>query len=146
MAVFLKKRARPKAEIPIAPMIDCVFLLLMYFMVSATFERQEADISFQLPGVAEQTAPIEMPDEQILEILADGRVRLNDYEYEISGSGEHLELAATLLRFRQASEANRVEAAVTLQPDPQAVHQAIVRVLDACSVAGIEIVHFGISE
>ena len=31
----------------IAPMIDCVFLMLIYFMVSATLQRQEADISFQ---------------------------------------------------------------------------------------------------
>lgn len=146
MAVLLRKRIGPKPEIPIAPMIDCVFLLLMYFMVSATFEREEADIAFQLPGVVEQTSPIEMPDEQILEILADGRVRLNDYEFEASENGKLLELSATLSRFRQASEANRVDAAVTLQPDPHAAHQAIVRVLDACSVAGIQIVHFGISE
>lgn len=127
----------------IAPMIDCVFLMLIYFMVSSTLERQEADISFQLPGVVEQTEPVEMPDEQVIEVLADGRVRVNDYEYGDPGAGPLLELAAMLSRFRQASEANKIEAAVTIQPDSEAAHQAIVRVMDACSAAGITAVNFG---
>ena len=44
---------------PIAPMIDVVFLLLIYFMVSATLQRQEADISFGLPGTVEQADPLD---------------------------------------------------------------------------------------
>ena len=53
-------------ELPIAPMIDVAFLLLLYFMVSATLQKQEADISFSLPGRIQQDEAIEMPDEQIV--------------------------------------------------------------------------------
>lgn len=142
MAVTLRKRHRPRPQMAIAPMIDCVFLMLIYFMVSSTLDRQEADISFQLPGVVEQTQPVELPDEQIIEVLADGRVRVNDYEYDEPGAGQLLQLTAMLARFRQASDANQVEAVVTIQSDMETVHQAIVRVMDACSAAGITAVNF----
>ena len=69
-------------ELPIAPMIDVVFLLLFYFMVSATIQKQEVDISFSLPGRVEQDTPIEMPDEQIVRVLADGQALVNDYAYD----------------------------------------------------------------
>lgn len=125
-------------------MIDCVFLMLIYFMVSSTLDRQEADISFQLPGVVEQSEPIELPDEQIIEIRADGSVVVNESHYGAPGSGRLVQLTAMLTRFRQASEANRVEAAVTIQPEPHATHQAIIRVMDACSAAGISAVNFAL--
>jgi len=142
MAILLRKRNRPKPQMAIAPMIDVVFLMLIYFMVSSTLARQEADISFQLPGVVEQTAPLEMPDEQIIEIHANGRVFVNDFEYDTPLSPRLLQLTSMLARFQQASQANKVEAVVTLQPDPQATHQMIVRVMDACSAAGITNVNF----
>ncbi len=145
MAVQVRKRVRPKPEVPLAPMIDCVFLMLIYFMVSSTLERQEADISFQLPGVVEQAEPVEMPDEQIIEVHADGQVVVNEYAYQAPDGAPLLELTAVLARFRQASEASRVEAVVTIQPEDEAEHQAIVRVMDACSAAGITSVHFAIN-
>ncbi len=130
----------------IAPMIDVVFLMLIYFMVSATLEKQEADISFQLPGTVEQSAPLAMPDEQIVEIRADGQVVVNDYAYDAPGSGRLVALTGMLSRFREASEAGRTEARVILAPDDAAPHQAVVRVLDACSAAGIEGVQFALEE
>lgn len=144
MAITLQKRNRPKPQMAIAPMIDCVFLMLIYFMVSSTLDRQEADISFQLPGVIEQTEPVEMPDEQIVEVRADGGVAVNDYEYDSPRAKVLVQLTAMLSRFRQASESNRVEAVVTIQPDPRATHQAIIRVMDACSAAGITSVNFAL--
>lgn len=142
MAILLRKRNRPRPQMAIAPMIDVVFLMLIYFMVSSTLQRQEADISFQLPGVVEQTAPLEMPDEQIIEIMADGRVLVNDYEYDAPHAARLVQLTGMLTRFRQASEANKVDAVVTIQPSPQTTHQMIVRVMDACSAAGVSAVNF----
>jgi biopolymer transport protein ExbD len=143
MPISRRRRQRSKPQMVIAPMIDVVFLMLIYFMVSSTLARQEADISFQLPGVVEQSTPLEMPDEQIIEIRADGRVFVNDFEYDSPSTARMVELTTMLSRFRQASAANKVEPAVTLQPDGQATHQMIVRVMDACSAAGIRNVNFG---
>ena len=77
-----RNKLEEKMEIQMTPMIDCVFLLLIFFMVSSTFYRQEADISFALPGVADQSEAVEIPDEQIIEITADGNVFLNDLQYD----------------------------------------------------------------
>ncbi|MBC2604082.1 ExbD/TolR family protein [Puniceicoccus vermicola] len=142
----LKKKAQPKPEIQIAPMIDCVFLLLIYFMVSATLEKQEADLSFELPGTVEQSEPVEMPDEQIIEIRADGQVIVNEFAYDSPDSPRFQELAAMLTRFKEASSANQVDAIVTISPADLALHQSIIKVMDAISIAGIDSVNFSLSE
>jgi len=142
----LRQPEAPKPSIPIAPMIDVVFLMLIYFMVTSSLEKQEADITFQLPGLVEQSEPIVLPAEQIIEIRADGQVIVNDYAYDSPGATRYRELAGMLQRFRQASEANQTTATVTLAPADATPHQAIVRVMDAVSLAGIEGVNFALTE
>jgi biopolymer transport protein ExbD len=142
----LKKKAEENTSIPIAPMIDVVFLLLIYFMVSSTLEQQEADLSFQLPGSVEQDEPLDIPDEQIIEIREDGQVVVNDYPYDVPDAPRLEELAAMLTRFREASAANKVEAIVTISPSDSVAHAQIVKVMDACSMAGVEAVNFALGD
>lgn len=142
----LKKKAEEKIGVPIAPMIDVVFLLLIYFMVASTLEQQEADLSFQLPGSVEQDEPLDLPDEQIIAIREDGQVMVNDYPYDSPELECYQELAAMLTRFREASTANKVEAIVTISPAESVPHAQIVRVMDACSLAGIEAVNFALGD
>jgi biopolymer transport protein ExbD len=142
----LKKRVDEQGGVPIAPMIDVVFLLLIYFMVASTLEQQEADLSFQLPGTVEQTEPLDLPDEQIIEIRPDGQVVINDYAYDAPEVSQLNELAAMLSRFREASSANKVEAIVTISPADAVPHAQIVKVMDACSLARIEAVNFALGD
>jgi|TARA_B110000438_G_scaffold127924_2_gene124274 biopolymer transport protein ExbD len=127
-------------------MIDCVFLMLIYFMVTSSLEKQEADIAFELPGVVEQSEPLELPDEQIIEIDAVGQVLVNEYAYDDPASGRYQELAAMLTRFREACDANKVECMVTIAPDEETTQQMIVKVMDAISFAGIEGANFALLE
>lgn len=142
----LKKTAKEPGGMPIAPMIDVVFLLLIYFMVSSTLERQEAELSFQLPGTVEQAESMELPDEQVIEIRPNGQVVVNDYPYDRPDAMRLRELTAMLSRFREACRANRVEAIVTLAPADAVGHERIVQVMDACSIAGIEAVNFALGD
>ena len=142
----LKKKAEEKIGVPIAPMIDVVFLLLIYFMVASTLEQQEADLSFQLPGSVEQDEPLDLPDEQIIAIREDGQVMVNDYPYDSPELERYQELAAMLTRFLEASTANKVEAIVTISPAESVSHAQIVKVMDACSLAGIEAVNFALGD
>lgn len=141
----LKSREHPRPSIPIAPMIDCVFLMLIYFMVTSSLERQEADIAFELPGLVEQTDPLELPDEQIIELSAAGQVVVNEFRYDSPEAARFSELAAMLNRFRQACDANKVECIVTIAPDDATPHQMIVKVMDAISRAGIDNANFALS-
>lgn len=142
----LKKKPGPKPSIPIAPMIDVVFLLLMYYLVTSTLDKQEADISFQLPGVVEQSEPLDMPDEQIIEIDDAGQVVVNEFPYDSPVSARFFELTGMLTRFKEASDANKVDALVTIVPSEGTTHQMIIKVMDACSTAGIKGVNFSIGE
>jgi biopolymer transport protein ExbD len=142
----LKKKPADKPQIAIAPLIDAVFLLLIYFMVTSSLERQEADLSFQLPGTVEQDEPMDLPDEQIIEIRADGQVVVNEFPYDAPGASRLRELQAMLTRFREASEANKTVAQVTIAPDALARHETIIRVMDAISAAGISGVNFALED
>ena len=135
-------RSDEKVSIPIAPMIDVVFLLLIYFMVASSLEKQEADLSFQLPGLAPPDSPIEMLDDLIVEIGQNGQIVVNDYLYDTPESGELNELRAMLTRYVFTCRSNQTTPFVTIAPESLAIHAAIVKTMDACSAAGVESVRF----
>ena len=140
----LKHASDVRAAVDMTPMIDCVFLLLIFFMVSSTFNRQEADISFALPGTAEQSDSVEIPDEQIIQITANGNVFLNDLEYDAPADSDMPELVKTLILFRQTAEANKVPAMITIAPEDTVKQQRVVDVLNACTAARIVNVTFAV--
>ena len=133
-----------KAEVDMTPMIDCVFLLLVFFMVSSTFNKQEADISFALPGTADQSEAVEIPDEQIIQITENGNVFLNDLEYDAPTDPNMPELIKTLILFRQTADANQVPAMITIAPEDNVKQQRVVDVLNACTAAKIANVTFAV--
>lgn len=141
-----RQRAEQKPEIAMTPLIDCVFLLLIYFMVTSAFYRQEADISFALPGVARQEEAVAIPDEQVIEIYDNGSVVLNDLRYDAPDDPALPELTFTLKRFRATAEANRTEAMITIAPGDRVKHQRVVDVLNACAAAQISNVTFAVEE
>jgi biopolymer transport protein ExbD len=140
----LKRNDNIKAEVDMTPMIDCVFLLLVFFMVSTTFNKQEADISFALPGTAAQSEAVEIPDEQIIQITEAGNVFLNDLEYDAPTDADMPELVKTLILFRQTAEANKVPAMITIAPEDAVKQQRVVDVLNACTAAKIANVTFAV--
>ena len=142
----LKKKPQSKPQIPIAPLIDAVFLLLIYFMVTSSLEKQEADISFELPGTVEQEEPLELPDEQVIEIRENGQIVVNEYSYDSPQSNRLIELQAMLTRLQESSLANKTVTQVTIAPDPKTRHAKIIRVMDAVAAAGITGVNFSLED
>ena len=142
----LKKKPQSKPQIPIAPLIDAVFLLLIYFMVTSSLEKQEADISFELPGTVEQEEPLELPDEQVIEIHENGQIVVNEYSYDSPQSNRLIELQAMLTRLQESSLANKTVTQVTIAPDPKTRHSRIIKVMAAVAAAGITGVNFSLEE
>ncbi len=131
-------------EFQMAPMIDIVFLLLIYFMVTTTLIKQEADLGMQLPGQFTQSTEVKMPDEQIIDVYEDGRVILNGQIFDQPPRRQMPELTATLKRFKQAADMTKTPAMVTIQAENATFHQRVVDVMDACAAAGINSVSFGL--
>lgn len=134
------------SEFQMAPMIDCVFLMMIYFLLTTELTRSEADLGIQLPGLVKQFQTIKMPDEQIVEITDTGLVVLNGRTFDPPSSRAMPQLVATLIRFRQASQATNTRALITVQSADEAPHQRVMDVLNACAAAGISGVTFGMGE
>jgi len=138
----LRRKDTQAVEIQMGPMIDMVFLLLVFFMVSAKPIKQESDVNIGLPGTVAQEEALDIPDEQRIKIDAAGQVILNDQPIDSPQSPDLPNLTATLKRFKESADANKSEALVTIDADDQANHQRIVTVLNACAVANITGVTF----
>ena len=124
------------------PMIDMVFLLLVFFMVTAKPVKDEADISIGLPGAVAQEETLDIPDEQRIVIQEGGQIVLNDQPLDPPASRGLPQLVGVLKRFKEASENSKSKAMVTLVPDDSVPHQRIIDVLNACALAEINGVTF----
>jgi biopolymer transport protein ExbD len=138
----IRRKDVQTVEMQMGPMIDMVFLLLVFFMVTAKPIKQESDINLGLPGTVSQEETVDIPDEQRITIRADGQVILNDQPMDSLASEELPTLLATLKRFKEAADANKSEALITIQADDGAKHQRIVNVLNVCAKAKITGVTF----
>ncbi|MFN0129432.1 MAG: ExbD/TolR family protein [Verrucomicrobiales bacterium] len=143
-------RRRTPAESPVemqmGPMIDMVFLLLVFFMVTSKPIKQESDITLGLPGSMSQEEAVDIPDEQRIDILPSGEVVLNEQGVGTTSDVVLLRLVDLLARFKASADAARSQALVTLNPDPTVRHQRVVDVLNACAKAGISGVTFSSPE
>lgn len=136
----MRKRRRRRTslvEMQMGPMIDMVFLLLVFFMVSAKPVKPEMDIPLGLPGQVAQDEAVEIPDEARILIQPDGTVILNEQPLDQPDSRSLPELVAVLDRFKKAADASRSKALVTVAPHDTVPHQRLVDVLNACAEAGI---------
>jgi biopolymer transport protein ExbD len=138
----IRRKDVQTVEMQMGPMIDMVFLLLVFFMVSAKPIKQESDINIGLPGTVAQEEALEIPDEQRIQIQPNGQILLNDQPMDASQSPELPALLSTLKRFKESADSNKTEALITIDADDAANHQRIVQVLNACAQAKITGVTF----
>jgi biopolymer transport protein ExbD len=138
----IRRRDQQLVEMQMGPMIDMVFLLLVFFMVTAKPIKQESDISLGLPGTVAAEEAVELPDEQRIRIEEDGSIVLNDSVLGAPADSALDGLVATLKRFKESADANKTDALVTLDAADDTNHQRIVDVLNACARADISGVTF----
>lgn len=138
----LRRRDIQTVEMQMGPMIDMVFLLLVFFMVTAKPVKQESDIDIGLPGTVAQEETLDIPDEQRIAVRAGGAIFLNDLEMDSPASEDLPALVSTLKRFKETADANKSDALVTIDAEDGSTHQRIVAVLNACAKAAITGVTF----
>ncbi len=146
MKTFQPNRNDGNLGFQIAPMIDVVFVIMLFFMVMAGAVKVEKELNSKLPGSAETSGPTDFVDEIIINIAENGEVLLNDEPMDTPASREMTQLRNTLLRLKQNSDAAKSPALVTVISEPDARYSRTVDVLDALAVAHIENVTFTVSE
>jgi len=121
----LRVKKKRSLVINLTSLMDVMFLLLIFFMVTTTFLSQPA-IKLQLPSAknaqAERAEPVVVHVDQL------GRVYLNDNPMELG-------LLAPALSQQMAE---RTEKTVVLKADSRVSHGVVVQVLDAIKAAGVE--------
>lgn len=130
-----------KVELQIAPLIDVVFLLLIYFMVTASLIKKEGDISFILPANIPQKEVVDLPVEVLIEIDADGTVVLEGMQFPAADT--MLDELVNQVRGLKAIAASQQSAFfVNLLPDRDARHNRVINVMDACAAAKVDSLTF----
>jgi biopolymer transport protein ExbD len=124
----LQPGEQDEPEINLTPLIDVVFLLLIFFMVSTTFEQQSR-IQIELP---EATATPTETEEESLEIIIDaqGRYFLEDRQV-VNNELETLKAAIS------KAVNGRESLTVIIRADASTPHQAVITALDASSQLGL---------
>jgi biopolymer transport protein ExbD len=141
-----RHKKKPSGEVnlgfQIAPMIDVVFVIMLYFMVMAGAVQVENAHNTKLPGTIETSNATSMPDEIAIRIDDDGQVYLNDDPLDTPEAKVLGELARNLMQLKQSSEASKSELLVTIYANEQAKYERVVDVLDALSISRITNVTF----
>ena len=124
-----RRKARENVEINLASLIDVVFILLLFFVVTTTFTR-ETQLKVDLPEAASGTPP--QPSElKTLEVLigVDGGYSLNGQVLLKS------DLPSLMSALQEESEGDN-SLPVVISADAKTPHQAVITAMDAAGKLG----------
>ena len=133
-----KKTVHPDMGFQIAPMIDVVFVIMLFFMVMAGDVKTEQELKMKLPGSGEPPPGVaqEMPDELTIGVAEDGTVTLNDTQMDSPTSTTLPQLTNEVLLLAKNAKASKTKLLVTVSAEETAKYERIAAVLNALAVAG----------
>lgn len=123
-----RQRQSEDATINLTPMIDVVFLLVIFFMVGSEFSGVESRIQVDVPSVADMQSITRLPDERVVEVSSAGDVTLDGVTVNMD------QLAATLREQHTAYPALKV----AVRGDGEASFQRIAEVLQVVRSSGVQ--------
>jgi biopolymer transport protein ExbD len=130
----------------IAPMVDVVFVIMLFFMVMAGAVKVEKELVTRLPGSVENSTTPEFNDETIIAISDEGEVTLNDDPTDPTDSVVLPQLRATLMRLKENADNAKQPVVVTIVSDQHAKYSRTIDVLNALAFAKITNVTFNVNE
>jgi biopolymer transport protein ExbD len=124
-------------------MIDCVFLMLVYFMTTSSLEKSEADLPCPVGQAGMAADPLPAVDEQNLALTEKGEVLWNGSRFGIlDDAAGGATLLERLLSFKDTCTMAGSDPSLRIVPESKAPQQALVTLLDLVSGSGIETIHF----
>jgi biopolymer transport protein ExbD len=115
----------------LTPMVDMVFLLLVFFLAATTFAREEVELDLKLPP-AKSGQPGKVEEKVVVNIAADGRLSVGGREVTLEALRQKLDAAAR----------RSAETPVLVRGDTAAQFGLGLQVLDACRLANLKKVDF----
>ena len=123
----LRPRHREDPEINLISMIDVLLVLLIFFMVSTTF-NQEGRVKVQLPQASQLPQPRGAHDALVITVTADGGYRVNERTL--------INASPDTLRAALIKEAGSDRGPITIRADGRSRHQSVVTAMDVAGKLG----------
>ena len=117
-----------KTDVSLTPLIDVVFLLLIFFMVTTTFNH-EANLRVELP---EASNTVQSEDQKNIEVVIDRKG-----QYYMDGHSLLDEQSRTLVTALSKMVKKHNVEKIVIRADAQTPHQAVVSVMDAAGKLGL---------
>jgi len=128
--VKFPRSAKPDTGINLTPLIDVVFLLLIFFMVTTTFTR-ETRMLIILPEADGEALVSEQ--QVVLELVVS-----RDGSYSVNGQNLiNGDIKTIMAALKEASEGNK-DIPLMITADAQSTHQAVITAMDAAGRLGFE--------
>ncbi len=124
----LQPNKRVAPELNLTPLIDVVFLLLIFFMVSTTFER-ESQITIELPEAGGEEMSVER---RVLDITVDRQGRFFVNQQEVINT----QVATLKIAISKAIGEDH-DIPVLINADAKSPYQSVMSVMDAASQLGL---------
>ena len=122
---FSFRRERKKPELNIAPLVDMVFLLLIFFLVSTTFSR-ETGVNVRKPKA--KTSSYLSRESILVAITREGAIHINNRKVNLE----------TLHRIIKDAMEERPDNPVIIIADKSSLTGRIIEVMDECKLAGAQ--------
>lgn len=137
--MIIKKKGRTalfgECEMDLTPMTDCIFLLLIFFMITTVFIDVRG-LQVDLPAPGEQSDEQQKKKDVNIAITANG-------DFVVSGSPVPAEALANAIKGAMDENNNRN---VIIQGDPAAAHKFVVYAMDKAYEVGAEGMAFAIEQ
>lgn len=129
LAVKFRRQKIEDVQINLTPLIDVVFLLLIFFMVSTTF-KQTTDLTIDLPTASSSAPAMSSRDPVEVTITKDG-------QFVINGKTLVNERTDTLVQGLRETFNRNYERPLIITADANASYEMVMRVYDAAAQLGI---------
>jgi biopolymer transport protein ExbD len=123
----LKTHLDEQPSLNLTPMIDIVFLLIIFFMVGTKFSELERKIGLQVPEVTDHGALTAAPERKVINVYRDGRIELDQQLVSLEV------LRDTLARARS----QYADLGVLVRGDGNGPYKNVATVLNTCTQAGV---------
>lgn len=122
------KRSTVAGTLSLTPLIDVVFLLLIFFLVTSEFEEEERRLDIVLPTAVSAAPMTSKPREIVIDVDAEGLIYLSGQVTNLDEL-EQLMIAAVAQNPTNQTAVIRADRATPFQP--------VVSVMDVCNRAGV---------
>lgn len=127
MAVKIK-RSSVASTLSLTPLIDVVFLLLIFFLVTSEFEEEERRLDIVLPTATSAAPMVNKPREIVVDIDSEGQTYLG---------GQPTSLSELQKLLQNAVASNPTNQTVVIRADHTTTFQPVVDVMDLCNKTGV---------